>query len=70
MFVGEQDLVTWVNRPGGGTLRMAPQADDESKVDRLKEAIRLLGLALESCEKLLAEAEKSIHRSGQDNDPE
>jgi hypothetical protein len=49
---------------------MAPKANDENKVDRLKEAIRLLNLALESCEKLVAEAKKSVHRSGQDNDPE
>jgi hypothetical protein len=48
---------------------MAPKADDESKVDRLKEAVRLLKLAVESCEKLVAQAEERIARSGQDNEP-
>jgi hypothetical protein len=49
---------------------MAPQADDENEVERLREAVRLFNLAVESCEKVVSEAEDRIKRSGQDSDPE
>jgi hypothetical protein len=37
--------------------------------DRLKEVVKLLKLALEDCHRLLAQAERDVHESKQDNDP-
>ena len=36
-------------------------------MDRLKEVIRLLKLAIDDCEKLLDEAEQQVRLTGQDN---
>ena len=46
--------------------------DSNSKpadVDRLKEVLRLLKLAVDDCERLLAAADQQIRCSGQDNRP-
>ena len=43
---------------------------DKSSVERIKDVIRLLNLALEECERHLCEAEEAVRKSGQDNHPE
>jgi hypothetical protein len=40
-----------------------------SDSDKLREVVKLLKLALDDCHRLLAEAEKDVHQSMQDNDP-
>jgi hypothetical protein len=48
---------------------MATKGDEKTDVERIREAIRLINLALDKCNSLLERAEKSIQLSGQDNRP-
>lgn len=47
---------------------MASKVDQQS-VEALKEVIRLLKLSLDSCQKALEGAERSVRYTGQDNRP-
>ena len=48
---------------------MATEGEPKTDVERIMEMIRLLNLALDRCNKLLAQAEDSVQASGQDNEP-
>ena len=48
---------------------MATRSEDVFETDRLREVVRLLKLALENCQRLLAQAERDVLMSKQDNDP-
>jgi hypothetical protein len=47
---------------------MATKSEELSQVERIREVIRKLDLALEKCNQLLDEAERSVLLTGQDND--
>lgn len=48
---------------------MASSSTQKADIDRIKEVIRLLNLALADCHQVLHEAEQAVLRSRQDNDP-
>ena len=48
---------------------MVTKGHEKTEAERIREVIRLLLLALDNCNKMLALAEKSTQLSGQDNDP-
>jgi hypothetical protein len=48
---------------------MATEGDEKTDVERIREVVRLLNLALDKCNELLVQAEKSIQLSGQDSEP-
>ena len=49
---------------------MRTTGDENTEVDRIREVIRLLMLALDNCNKLLVQAEEANQSSGQDNAPQ
>lgn len=48
---------------------MATKGDEKTDVEKIREVIRLLNLALDKCNKLLVHTEECIQSSGQDNEP-
>lgn len=47
---------------------MAAESKRQTQVDSLKEVIRLLKLAILDCQQALAEAERAVQESPQEND--
>ena len=48
---------------------MATKSKVPSEADRIKEAIRLLNLALDECHEYLAEVGEDVRQSQQDDEP-
>jgi hypothetical protein len=48
---------------------MASNPTQKAEIDRIKEVIRLLNLALADCHNVLHEAEQAVLKSQQDNGP-
>jgi predicted phage tail protein len=48
---------------------MPANQSDQRKIDTMKEVVRLLHLAIDECEKAVAEAEQHVRKSEQDNRP-
>jgi hypothetical protein len=48
---------------------MPTEPSDQRKIDAMREVVRLLHLAIDECDKAVAEAEQRVRKSEQDNRP-